>query len=126
MKQIPSNFKYKKPHKKKKFKGIKGIDFNVYPLGLRNLSKGKYMTYNQFEVVRRIFSRALKQKKIRETKNVKFIKSRHLVRRHMQKYKYKQRAKRKKQQVNTNYMVIRTNIQQILTKKTTTSTYGKR
>ena len=72
MKQQPLKIKYKKSHKKKTFKGKKGFHLFLFGIGLK-IQKNKYLEYKQFESFRKIISRKLKTKEMKNKKNLKFL-----------------------------------------------------
>lgn len=70
MRLQPLKSKYKKPHKIKSFKGMKGRNFLAYTCGLK-IKSNAYFDHPQLEAVRRMLSRQTKSKKDKRIKNVK-------------------------------------------------------
>ena len=70
MKTQPLRFKYKKPHKLKKFKGRKGLRFAIYTSGIK-IKDNALLNHSQLESARRMLTRQLKGRKGSKIKNIK-------------------------------------------------------
>jgi ribosomal protein L16/L10AE len=115
MKKFPNNVVYSRPHKIKTMKGTKGINLSRYNSGLR-IKSSNYLTYDHLEACRRVISRMVKPKEVRNKKNQKIAlsalrKSGRSVRR--------SKAKRKK------FLLMRYNLCLPLTKKPLQVRMGK-
>lgn len=70
MKKFPNNVKYSRPHKIKTMKGTKGINLSRYNAGLR-IKTSNYLSYDHLEACRRVISRMVKPKDVKNKKNQK-------------------------------------------------------
>ena len=71
MKQFPNNIIFKKAHKKKQFKGLKGTKLALFTVGIRN-QKNVYLEHSQMEATRKSIVKILRPKEIRNKKNLKY------------------------------------------------------
>jgi ribosomal protein L16/L10AE len=73
MKKFPNNIVYSRPHKIKTMKGTKGINLSRYTAGLR-MKASAYLSYEQLEACRRVVSRLIKPKEVKNKKNKRLLK----------------------------------------------------
>jgi len=115
MKKFPNNVVYNRPHKIKTMKGTKGINLSRYTAGLR-IKSSAYISYEQLEASRRVISRLVKPKEVKNKKNQKIAQStQKRSARSVRRFK----AKRKK------FLLIRSNLCLPLTKKPLQVRMGK-
>nr|ADD25159.1 ribosomal protein L16 [Didymium iridis]ADD25160.1 ribosomal protein L16 [Didymium iridis] len=115
MKKFPNNVVYSRPHKIKTMKGTKGINLSRYTAGLR-LKSSSYISYEQLEASRRVISRLVKPKEVKNKKNQKIALS---AQKKLLRGSRRTKAKRKK------YLLIRSNLCLPLTKKPLQVRMGK-
>jgi ribosomal protein L16/L10AE len=115
MKKFPNNIVYSRPHKIKTMKGTKGINLSRYTAGLR-MKASAYLSYEQLEACRRVVSRLIKPKEIKNKKNQKIAQS---TQKKSLRNVRRNKAKRKK------ILLIRSNLCLPLTKKPLQVRMGK-
>nr|ADZ99046.1 ribosomal protein L16 [Physarum polycephalum] len=115
MKKFPNNTKFKRPHKIKIIKGNKGIFLSRFSVGVR-LKASRYLSYEQLETARRVITRLVKPKELKNKKNLTILKST------QQKFSRQTRRPRAKQK---KFLYIRSNLCLPLTKKPLQVRMGK-
>jgi len=115
MKKFPNNIKFTRPHKIKVMKGSKGIFLSRFSVGVR-LKTSQYLSYEQLEAARRVITRLVKPKELKNKKNLILLKS---AQRKFSRRTKRPKAKRKK------FLSIRSNLCLPLTKKPLQVRMGK-
>jgi uncharacterized C2H2 Zn-finger protein len=75
MKKFPNTVIYSKSHKKKLFKGHKAQRLFAFTTGIR-IKKSTYLSFNNFESIRKILVRSFRPKGPKDTKNQAVLKGR--------------------------------------------------